>query len=130
MIVKLILTIPLLTIVFYTIVGIIKREVWIAGRPPAFHAIKEKGSRALIFGVLFSILYIFFLFYFIYEMQLSFSSLDWVIIVVLSVLCTWFVVFSEKKLVNIKNPFKVLIPVLAIIAVVSYISMLYFMLQS
>lgn len=129
MIIKLILIVPLLTMVFYTVTGIVKRKVWIAGPPPVFHATKEKDSRALVFGVLFLLLYIFFMFYFISEMKLSFDYKDWIRVIVFSVFSTWFVIFSEKKLDNIKNPFKILIPTLFAIAIVSLLIMFYFLFQ-
>ena len=132
MITKIILVVPLLTVVFYTFVGIIKREVWIAGPTPApgMLAKRENGSRALLFGFSFSIIYIFFLFYFITEMQLFFTYAEWFVIISLSGFCSWFVTYLEKKLSDIKDPFKVVVPALAIIAFVSLLMIWYFLLQS
>ncbi len=130
MIIKLILSVPLITVIFYTLVGIMKREVWIAGPKPGSlgRATKEKGLRALLFGISFSIIYIFFLFYFASEMQLVLDYKDWISAIGLALVCTWAVIFSERKLPQI-NPFKIVIPTILIIIVISWLTMFYFTLK-
>ena len=129
MIIKLLLVVPLLTIIFYTLVGIMKREVWIVGSVGrALHATKEKGWKALFFGTAFSIIYIFVLLVLVSEMQPPLDYSDWVVSVILAVLCTWPIVFLGKR--SVKDPFKVVVPVLGAITLVSGLVALYFVIMS
>jgi hypothetical protein len=118
MIVKLLLLVPLLTVIIYTIVGAIKREVWIAGFP-RLKAVRLKESRALFFGFSFSIIYIFLIFYFINEMQLILDYKDWIIAVIFASLLTGLAIYLEKNLIKI-NTFKFKIVMLIILAAISF----------
>lgn len=121
-----------LTLSFYLLVGVIKKDLWITVPKPGLGAVfpaeRKQGWRAAMFGLSSIFLIIFGLIGFTYAYNIHYEISEIILSIVISSLIAGFVKYSEKKLPTI-NPFKTVIPVLVVIILVSYLVLMVILLQ-
>jgi len=128
---SLILTI-FLTLILYFLVGIFKKQFFISipagGLSADYAKDKRTGWSAVVLGIATMLLVLFGLVGFTDFYNISYTSHDYVISIILSSSLVYFIKIAERKLPKIKiNPFKVLIPTLVMIIFLTCIFLILFL---